>query len=290
MGNKILAKEFVLNQAMRPIAELDVRVIMDEKTIECVAENIHQETLRLAAEKFSAIYPDGCKEINDGWIEHSGGECPIHWAKCEEFEVMVRRGTIHKPRNYPPLWDHLMADTDIVAWRLTDGWIPVIGGKYSKSIDLSEKYDIRNKSGTVYTSFQGRSVQVGLEGGWDNNNGDIVAVRLVKRHVTHEEQKRLDKVAGDIRESVIIGCLACNGPCKGHDEPFRNDSNQPRQKLTKAQWVAQAKDKKREQQRQRSSEAYERYKARFPKPEPFRPLGEAGIDECAALACKGHKL
>jgi len=205
------------------------------------------------------------------WIPHDGGGCPVPWAAAAgEFEQEFDNGyglkrTTQTKATYT-------AWCFVKRWRLTDGWIPVLNGKMPKEIEGAKhsEFEIRFDSGAVEPAFlDARNYN------FDSGIFQIVAVRLVKRHVTHEEQKRLDEVTGDVRESVVVGCLACNGPCLGHGEPFRNDSNQPRQKLTKAQWVAQAKDKKREQQRQRSSEAYERYKARFPKPNPApRSIGD----------------
>lgn len=66
------------------------------------------------------------------WITHDGGECPIPWAKAGEFEVKGRNGQIvvaQAPASLRCIWDHLYDQSDVIAYRLTDGWIPIIGGK-----------------------------------------------------------------------------------------------------------------------------------------------------------------
>lgn len=72
-----------------------------------------------------------------GWIKHDGSRiCPIPWAKAEEWEQEFNAGngltrtlgdipTIH-------FWEN------IKRYRLTDGWIPVIGGKPAFSAGTNE--------------------------------------------------------------------------------------------------------------------------------------------------------
>jgi hypothetical protein len=192
------------------------------------------------------------KHLESEWIPHSGGGCPISWAKAGEYDIAFRNGDIHLDSKFPPKdWRWVATNTsmDIVAWRLTDGWIPALGGKIPKEIEGAKagEWEWRRGDGRIFQANY-RAEQT-YSNGWGI---EIVAVRLVKR-----SQQQVEPTLHDVLVAAGFGSGGKYGEAA-------------QQRLTR--------------------EAYERYKARFPKVSPFRPLGETGIDECAALACKDHKL
>lgn len=168
--------------------------------------------------------------LDDGWIPHSGGECPIPWAKAGEFERKFSNGNIAVSRLDA---DHIGCSWTnpngfrIIAYRLTDGWIPVFGEcRFSEGV----RVDIRLNDGRIHLNvpaIQGMDSRQKLEG-----KKYIVAVRLVKLtqdNLTRYIQKQMKRVA----ESVDMG--------------------------------EQSNEQKTSQQRL-NREAYTRYKAAHPEP------------------------
>jgi hypothetical protein len=259
---------------------------MSNKLLASVAENIHQETLRLAAEKFSAIYPGGCKEINDGWIPHDGGDCPIPWAKAGGFELKVRNGGLISTKGVRDLlWSHGGRAYDIMAWRLTDGWIPVIGGNMPKEIEGAKKgeFELRFESGTImlashpakYLYFETTSVS------------RIVAVRLVKRSqpviTTGPYHNPLNDFSVQQAEPTLHDVLDAAGFGRGgkHKEIGIDLASGPDR-------AVYSKPLKETAKQRLTREAYQAYKARFPKVSPFRQLSEEDQMSIAAAALREH--
>lgn len=124
------------------------------------------------------------EKADDGWIKHDGGECPIPWARAGEFEHRLRNGEIRQKEDANrPSWSHPWGEDedpayDIIAYRLTDGWIPVVGWKCP--FDLAKfgehKVEIRWRDDSLWIGHH--AVKLICCAGWE---GSIVAVRLIKR-------------------------------------------------------------------------------------------------------------
>jgi hypothetical protein len=112
------------------------------------------------------------------WIPHYGGECPIHWAKVGEYELKFTCGSLYTPRNMDAV--KCFWDSDIIAWRLTNGWTPVIDERMPLELIAakSAEWEYRNRNGEV-----NKACSSPWQHAFDDNNSpyDIVAVRLLKK-------------------------------------------------------------------------------------------------------------
>lgn len=118
-------------------------------------------------------------KADDGWIKHDGGPCPIPWAKVGEFEAKRFDGmTYGKGINASAIqsWEtmHIAKETQIIAYRLTGGWIPIVGGKCPQAIGFQAgTWEIKSSYGDI------------IKGGHDIVNdywtGFAVAIRRIKQ-------------------------------------------------------------------------------------------------------------
>lgn len=93
--------------------ERDLREAVDSinRALQMVAEDCN---------KGQRGYPERVAGALDGWIEWSGGECPVEAGQT--VEVTFRDGgrksaTLHKPRKG---WEHQGNDDDIIAYRIVE--------------------------------------------------------------------------------------------------------------------------------------------------------------------------
>lgn len=105
------------------------------------------------------------------WIKHDGGECPIPWAKAGEFQVSFfdegKRDHLDASQIHWP-------SVNVIAYRLTDGWIPVIGWKCPQAVGW--------RPGTWELKRQDGVVKIGEFKPDDSNWGPyVVALRLIKQ-------------------------------------------------------------------------------------------------------------
>jgi len=117
------------------------------------------------------------------WIHHTGTKCPIPWAQAGEYEIIReednhRNAVIARTRDAASLvgW----RNKKITHWRLTNGWIPVIGGRCPEAIGWKKgEWEYRIREGGVTTALNPPSRYN------FNNLGPcgIVAVRLIKEEV-----------------------------------------------------------------------------------------------------------
>lgn len=117
----------------------------------------------------------------EGWLPHDGSECPIPWAKEKEYEVKGRNGQIilaMVPANNPIIWSHVFGAQNVIGYRLTDGWIPVVGEKCPTQIAeaLAGEWEWKLKNGETYNPNIPANFME-----WDRLNPNIVAVRLIKQ-------------------------------------------------------------------------------------------------------------
>lgn len=75
--------------------------------------------------------------MKDTWIPHHGGPCPVPWAREGELDVKFRYGRGRGGKRADQwFWEHYGSDADIIAYRLTDDWVPVKGdGTVPKEIE-----------------------------------------------------------------------------------------------------------------------------------------------------------
>jgi len=135
------------------------------------------------------------KVNNEGWIEWDGGECPIPWAKAGEFEVKFRDGSLNEDKcmdaiDWGSCWEKDNVCDDIVAYRLLDGWIPIVDEKcpdVSKGWKSGE-YDIKISCGdTKDFSFTSEFKP------WD-----IVAIRRIEKKKATDSIKESLKRIGEV--------------------------------------------------------------------------------------------
>jgi hypothetical protein len=126
----------------------------------------------------------------DGWIKHDGGENPIPWAAKGEFEYRLRRGDCYKDLpsaglDWPYKANHPMVD--IVAFRLTQGWLPVKGdGTIPDGVKGAKagEFEIKLRSGVVRISGNPIELWSGCLDHTFKTGLDIVAVRLIKKPIS----------------------------------------------------------------------------------------------------------
>lgn len=115
------------------------------------------------------------ERLEDGWIPHDGGPCPIPWAKAGEWEFRMRTRTSHLCTGSSERfrWGHRKDAGDIIAYRLTNGWVPVVGGKCPQSLGWkSHEWEWRGSEGNVETGYCDLEV---------DNWSIAVAVRRIKQ-------------------------------------------------------------------------------------------------------------
>lgn len=151
---------------------------------------------------------------SDGWIPHDGGDCPIPWAKTDEFMIRYRvqedlcegeyvgtRDAIHYP------WGRNSGHADaIVAYRLTDGWIPVKGdGTIPEAIRGAKEMEwgYRLRWGRVLMATKPVEEYENRFWIFSDVNNDCVALRRVKK-----EEKPvivgIDMAAGKDRSIEVV--------------------------------------------------------------------------------------
>lgn len=59
---------------------------------------------------------------DDGWVEHTGGPCPVN--ESEPVEAMLRDGRAGIRAAFTLFWNHDGRDDDIVAYRLAPDFQP----------------------------------------------------------------------------------------------------------------------------------------------------------------------
>lgn len=122
------------------------------------------------------------KPRDDGWIKHDGGECPIPWAKNGDFVVKLKCGEIisafQSDADAAYIWEPIYAESDVIAWRLTDRWLPVLNGKcpLDREKHRAALVDIKWCGGAIWLDRKTQLQDV-PECGW--TNGSILAIRLV---------------------------------------------------------------------------------------------------------------
>lgn len=137
------------------------------------------------------------------WIPHDGGECPIPWAEAGEFEAEQDSGYVFTNIAAKTLvvWASNSIDP-IIAYRLTDRWIPVIGRKCENLIDTNE-YEYKTRRGTIVTDMSGYAIKAGISINKGDCPGDIVAVRLIE-----QDYRKMQKNCG-CDASVNFVCNEC---------------------------------------------------------------------------------
>ena len=233
-------------------------------------------------------------KFNEGeWIPHSGGECPIPWAKVGEYQV---KNTLGEVMRYVPLQcrDELGAWMWVSAYRLTDRWIPVIDGK-CPIVASAGQWEKRLSNGVSVVDQFPTFIGYALDQA-------IVAVRLVKSKQTIQENINAaresvkqrpewmkDKVFETEANNIVAISLVKSMPDELKEglrkasekvELMREENAKQRPKRDMEHKYVYEIGITPEKQLQRvlSVMAVNRYKAAHPDPIPFRPLGQDGIE------------
>jgi hypothetical protein len=190
---------------------------------------------------------------NDEWILHTGIGCPIPWAKYGEWNRRLRNGSvgIEVPftANAALGWNWYGENTDIVAWQLTDGWIPIIDKRCPQALGwLANTWEYRCSDGTISKG----NIDI-ISRLW---SGDVVAVRLIKEEVKPLKKEVTIHLKTLVSEPILYGF-------KPEYESYLRFRASPRGK------EALAMIGKREGRR-------------------FKPLGEDTINDIAAEALRKH--
>lgn len=163
-----------------------------------------------------------------------------------------------------PAWLHDNSDADlemqdgggVKRFRLLNGWLYVVGdGSIPEGIKGAKAGEWEYKCRAGFTQIAGFDLCLDFyRDSLSNSRGkvDIVAVRRI------------------VPEKQSDGQLYTAHSAKKAESALIKEVESLKQKLTR--------------------EAYERHMSLFPVKEPFRPLGESGIDEAAAMAVKDHKI
>jgi hypothetical protein len=204
-------------------------------------------------------------KTDDGWIKHDGGECPIPWAKSGEFDVQLRGGFIENI-SAPELvsWQDAFQEASIIAYRLTDGWIPVKGdGTIPAQIKGAKSGEWEYKLACGKTGFS-CDIAIASNRWWTqaktNDPYRVVAVRLVKQ-IPDELKEGMRKAS---EKNIKLAEQLIENQTRG----LRQAQETEKQRLTREAWT--------------------RYKAAHPDPVPVPALGESGIEAIFTKAFWEH--
>lgn len=206
--------------------------------------------------------------------EPTEAEVLKQWCDNEEDEL-IAQGLLdpwHRERDqlrWATYEDYIMRPSELGGWefRLTHCWLYVVGdGSIPEDIKGAKggEWEIRFRDGSTTDKLADASLVIPASWKHTQTFNDIVAVRrIVPKKLSAQEALESCKPVVDHPEDK-----------SGYEYTYA---------FIDAYYVEST-------QRRLTREAYERYKAKQPVSVPFRSLGEAGIDEAAAMACKEHKL
>lgn len=217
------------------------------------------------------------------WIQCTDDKCPIPWAKKGEYEVMWI--VVEAVQSWPLNLDANEVNWhESFRWRLTDGWIPVLGGMCPEQVKRAKggEWELRYRDGEVkrpkFAPLDISRSRVFWEA--MDMKSDVVAVRLIKKPIVNGAgQKPLDWVIGDIKE-----CVRHPATPSTHRAAYIEAIQRAGLLPTFTSGTASVETEKQRLTR----EAWLRYKAKHPDPIPFRPLGEDEMNEIAAAALREH--
>lgn len=227
------------------------------------------------------------------WIEHCGGECPIPWVQAFEweFEHLQKRRLVAMCNANSAIWGL------ISAWRLTDGWLPVLNGEMPKEIAGAEAGEWEYKfHGEISFKADRRPREYGLAW-WKHNNTpyDVLAVRLIKQKFDcHSHENKVCDVCRSTNDYHSSECYAASQAIKTELKPFDQDQyDAPYQRINDARKAAapldlSVKRPKETEQKRLDREAYERWQAKNPKPQVVPPIGDIESRIFAAM-CESFK-
>jgi hypothetical protein len=196
-----------------------------------------------------------------GWIQCTSAECPIPWAKKGEYEVEWN-GILQS-------WANNLDANEAYwglgfKWRLTNRWIPILGGICPEQIKDAKagewEYRCRNVSVVGRPICDVRNFRPEYFGSCGTNT-DIVAVRLIEQSV-----KTVSDYARGVTQPIV------NGPSQ----------------TARVMCASIGQSKQETPQQRLTREAWMRYKAKHPDSIPFRPLGEEEMNGIAAAALREH--